>query len=69
MGYDVIRFYTDMLKMYNHAMADTPSYVPADEANPKTALKSVTKHPTSYIRFLVKIPPVPEEALLTFPVS
>ncbi|NLV35594.1 MAG: NAD(P)-binding protein [Clostridiaceae bacterium] len=49
---NIHRFYTDMLKMYNHVMVDTPSYVTADETDPKTALKSVTKHPVSYIKFL-----------------
>lgn len=49
---NIHRFYTDMQKLYNHVMVDTPSYVTADETSPKTAFKSVMKHPVSYIRFL-----------------
>ena len=46
------RFYDDMTKMYQHVMVETPSYVSADETNTKLALKSMLKHPASYIRFL-----------------
>ena len=46
------RFYHDMNIMYQHVMVERPSYSSADETNPKTALKSMMKHPISYIRFL-----------------
>lgn len=46
------RFYRDMSKMYQHVMVETPTYVSADETDGKTALKSIIKHPISYIRFL-----------------
>jgi prolycopene isomerase len=46
------RFYHDMLKMYQHVMVDTPTYTSADETDGKAALKSMLKHPGSYIQFL-----------------
>ena len=46
------RFYRDMLKIYQHVMMETPTYTSADETNGKAALKSMLKHPGSYIRFL-----------------
>ena len=49
---NIKRFYNDMLKIYRHVMVETPTYNTADETNPKTALKSIVKHPLSYIRFL-----------------
>lgn len=49
---NIHHFYSDMLKMYSHVMVETPSYVTADETSPRTALKSVVKHPISYVKFL-----------------
>ncbi len=49
---NIHRFYSDMLKMYQHVMVETPSYTTADETSPITALKSVVRHPASYIKFL-----------------
>ena len=46
------KFYHDMLTMYQHIMVETPTYTSADETNPKMALKSMMKHPLSYLRFL-----------------
>lgn len=46
------RFYRDMLIMYRHVMVETPSYMTADETAPGNALKSMFKHPVSYVRFL-----------------
>ncbi len=46
------RFYNDMGKMYQHIMVETPTYTTADETDKKAALKSVFRHPASYIRFL-----------------
>lgn len=46
------RFYRDMAKMYQHVMVENPSYVSADETDGKSAIKSMIKHPLSYIRFL-----------------
>jgi len=45
-------FYRDMLRMYQHVMVDTPTYTTADETDRQAALKSMIKHPISYIRFL-----------------
>lgn len=46
------RFYKDMQKIYEHVMVEVPTYTSADETDPKIALKSMLKHPISYIRFL-----------------
>lgn len=45
-------FYKDMLRLYEHVMVDTPTYTTADETDPTSAIKSILKHPISYIRFL-----------------
>lgn len=49
---NIQRFYHDMTVMYQHVMVESPSYNTADETNGRTALKSMLKHPLSYIRFL-----------------
>ena len=49
---NIFRFYRDMLKMYRHVMVETPSYTTADETDGRTALKSMFRHPASYVRFL-----------------
>lgn len=49
---NIYRFYHDMLTMYRHVMVETPSYVTADETDPRLALKSMLRHPLSYARFL-----------------
>ena len=49
---NIKRFYHDMLQMYQHVMVENPSYTTADEADRNDALKSMLKHPLSYIRFL-----------------
>lgn len=49
---NIHRFYADMLRMYRHVMVENPSYTTADETNGRTALKSMLKHPISYLRFL-----------------
>ncbi|MDD2428467.1 MAG: FAD-dependent oxidoreductase [Eubacteriales bacterium] len=49
---NIRRFYRDMLRMYQHVMVETPSYTSADETDGKAALKSMLKHPVSYVRFL-----------------
>ncbi|MCK9305324.1 MAG: FAD-dependent oxidoreductase, partial [Bacteroidales bacterium] len=41
-----------MLTMYRHVMVEVPAYNSADETDPKIALKSMIRHPVSYIRFL-----------------
>lgn len=46
------RFYHDMRQMYQHVMVENPSYTTADETDRKAALKSMLKHPISYMRFL-----------------
>lgn len=49
---NIKRFYRDMLTMYRHVIVEVPTYNSADETDPKIALKSMLKHPVSYIRFL-----------------
>ena len=49
---NIHRFYRDMLQMYRHVMVENPSYNTADETNPRSALKSMLRHPASYARFL-----------------
>ncbi|MDD4096807.1 MAG: NAD(P)/FAD-dependent oxidoreductase [Oscillospiraceae bacterium] len=49
---NIQRFYHDMTVMYQHVMVESPSYNTADETDGRTALKSLLKHPLSYIRFL-----------------
>lgn len=49
---NIKRFYHDMLKMYRHVMVESPSYNTADETDPNVALKSMIRHPISYLRFL-----------------
>jgi prolycopene isomerase len=41
-----------MLTMYRHVMVETPSYTTADETDRRAALRSILKHPVSYMRFL-----------------
>lgn len=49
---NIHRFYRDMLKMYRHVLVENPVYTSADETDGKTALRSMLRHPLSYIRFL-----------------
>lgn len=49
---NIRRFYRDMLQMYRHVMVESPTYTTADETDRNSALKSMLKHPISYIRFL-----------------
>ncbi len=49
---NIFRFYRDMEKMYRHVMVENPSYTTPDETPPAGALKSLIRHPLSYIRFL-----------------
>lgn len=49
---NIHRFYHDMLKMYQHVMVETPNYTTPDETSPKAGLKSMLRHPVSYIHFL-----------------
>jgi len=49
---NIKRFYHDMLIMYQHVMVEVPAYNAADETDPKVALKSILRHPVSYVRFL-----------------
>jgi prolycopene isomerase len=49
---NIRRFYRDMFTMYRHVMVKTPTYTTPDETDKKIALKSMLRHPLSYIRFL-----------------
>lgn len=46
------RFYRDLSRLYEHVMVETPNYATADEADRKTSLCSLLRHPLSYARFL-----------------
>lgn len=49
---NIKRFYRDMYRMYRHVMIENPTYTSADETDVKIAMKSMIRHPLSYIRFL-----------------
>lgn len=49
---NIHRFYHDMLKLYQDVLIDSPSYTTPDETDFKEALRSMARHPRSYIRFL-----------------
>ena len=49
---NIRRFYKEMQRLYTHVLSETPSYTTADETNPREALRSVLRHPLSYLRFL-----------------
>jgi prolycopene isomerase len=49
---NIKRFYRDLGLLYRHVMVENPSYATADETDPKSALKSMLRHPLSYMRFL-----------------
>lgn len=46
------RFYRDMQTLYQHVMVENQGYTTADETPPAQALRSVLKHPVSYLRFI-----------------
>ena len=48
----IARFYRDMERLYDRVIAGTPSYTTPDETNPREALRSLSRHPLSYLRFL-----------------
>ncbi len=49
---NIQRFYSDMYTLYQHVMVETPTYTTADETDRDAALRSIAKHPVSYLRFL-----------------
>ena len=51
-GKNIRRFYRDMGTMYQHVMVETPMYTTPDQTDPKEGLKSLLRHPISYLRFL-----------------
>lgn len=51
-GKNIRRFYKRMQKLYSHVISETPSYTTPDEVNPREALRSVLRHPLSYLKFL-----------------
>lgn len=51
-GDNIRRFYGDLFQMYQHIMVEEPAYTTADETDRQTALKSMLKHPASYLKFL-----------------
>lgn len=63
---NIRRFYTQMKKLYTHVISETPSYTTPDETNPKEALRSVLKHPVSYMKFLSHLNRSAEELLKTY---
>jgi prolycopene isomerase len=48
----IARFYRDMEAIYRHVMVETPTYTTPDETPAIPALKSMLKHPISYVKFL-----------------
>jgi prolycopene isomerase len=46
------RFYHDLGTMYNHVMVENKTITTPDETDPRQALKSMAKHPLSYLKFL-----------------
>lgn len=49
---NIIRFYNDLCKMYQHVMVENPAFTTPDEVEPKVGLKQLLSHPVSYARFL-----------------
>lgn len=46
------RFYQDMQMLYQHVMVENQGYTTADETPPGQALRSMLRHPVSYLRFI-----------------
>lgn len=63
---NIRRFYKEMQKLYSHVISETPSYTTPDELNPADALKSVLRHPLSYLKFLSYMNISAEKLLKTF---
>ncbi|MFO7637228.1 MAG: NAD(P)/FAD-dependent oxidoreductase [Clostridia bacterium] len=49
---NIIRFYKDLLRMYNHVMVENPAFSTPDEIDGRNSLKGLLRHPASYARFL-----------------
>lgn len=49
---NIKRFYSDMLKLYEHIMVEKPVFATADETDGKETLPQLLKHPLSYAKFL-----------------
>lgn len=49
---NIRRFYKEMETCYRHVISETPNYTTPDETAPLDGLKSILKHPLSYLRFL-----------------
>ncbi|NLV59874.1 MAG: FAD-dependent oxidoreductase [Clostridiales bacterium] len=49
---NIHRFYREMETIYRHVMVEHPNYNTPDETDPAGALKSLARHPLSYLRFL-----------------
>lgn len=49
---NISRFYKDTYKMYQHVMVEDPTYTTPDETDLRSTLKSMMKHPLSYVKFL-----------------
>jgi len=49
---NIIRFYKDLGKMYQHVMVENPAFTTPDEVDPKVGLKQLLSHPVSYAKFL-----------------
>jgi prolycopene isomerase len=49
---NIKKFYLETGKLYQHVMVENPSYSTPDETDGLEALKSLLKHPVSYIKFL-----------------
>lgn len=63
---NIRRFYQRMHKLYTHVMSQSPSYTTPDETNLKEGLRSFTRHPVSYIKFLSYLNMSTEKLLLKY---
>ena len=49
---NIIRFYKDLGKMYQHVMVENPAFSTPDEVEPAIGLRQLLSHPVSYAKFL-----------------
>ncbi|MHB1485215.1 MAG: phytoene desaturase family protein [Saccharofermentanales bacterium] len=49
---NIKRFYDDLKKIYENVMVENQNYTTPDETDPTESLKSLFKHPVSFIKFI-----------------
>jgi len=52
---NILLFYKDLGRMYQHVMVENPTFSTPDEVDPKAGLRQLIHHPVSYARFLMLI--------------